>query len=86
MSVLPFFFFLPFLTLAVTRTLNEQKKVQADREKAEADLSECLARLDRLRKQEALVRARGFELFERGMQEEDELISAEADSSAVLER
>lgn len=88
------------LTFAVTRTLNEQKKVQEKRERAELDaaalsaqlaeasarLSEVLGRLDRLRKQESSLRDRGFAMFERGMQEEDAVIDRESSEAAALER
>lgn len=86
--------------LVVTRTLNEQKRVQEKRERAELDaaalsaqlaetsarFSEALGRLDRLRKQESSLRDRGFAMFERGMQEEDAAIARESSDTAAVER
>lgn len=72
--------------LLVTKALDEQKKAQKAREKAEEDLSEVLGRLQRLRRQEEMWRKRGFELFERGMQEEDAVIENAASESSVVAR
>lgn len=86
--------------LPVNRTLAAQKRVQKEREEAESSaaslsaelaaassrLNEVLGRLERLRKQEALLASRGFSLFEQGMQEEDELIGETDADSSVLSR
>ena len=89
----PSFVFLPFFPfvfvcshLAVTKILSDQKRAQSAREQAEKDLSEVLGRLQRLRRQEELLRKKGFELFERGMQEEDAAIAREASDAAVVVR
>jgi hypothetical protein len=69
----------------VTRVVNEQKRVESDLEKSERELREVLSRMERLRRQRDLLRARSSELVARGMREFDEEDGVRSQEEAILE-